>query len=183
MSDKKHNSEEDHMRRAEAERKLKEKENTMAKPIAEIEVKRLVHELQVHQIQLEMLNEELMQANETAETALKKYTMLFDFAPMGYFTLDAEGLICDLNFTGAELLGDKRFSLISANFRLFISEGSLPVFNQFFDGVFHGHTKASCEVILGNDKKLFHHVYMEGIVIEDAKECLLSVIDISDFKK
>jgi len=49
---------------------------------------KLLHELQVHQIELEMQNEELIQANATAEAALKKYTMLYDFAPMGYFTLD-----------------------------------------------------------------------------------------------
>ncbi len=61
----------------------------------------------MHQIELEMQNDELRQANETAEAALKKYTMLYDFAPMGYFTLDSDGSICDLNFTGAELLGDK----------------------------------------------------------------------------
>ena len=54
----------------------------------ESDVKKLLHELQVHQIELEMQNEELRKANETAETALKKYTMLYDFAPMGYFTLE-----------------------------------------------------------------------------------------------
>ena len=92
---------------------------------------KLLHELQVHQIELEMQNEELIQANETAETALKKYTMLYDFAPMGYFTLDPDGTICELNFTGAEMLGDKRFSLVNSNFKLFISEDSRPVFDVF----------------------------------------------------
>jgi len=45
-----------------------------------------------------MQNEELRQAYETAETALKKYTMMYDLAPMGYFTLDSEGSICELQF-------------------------------------------------------------------------------------
>ena len=169
--------------RQKAEAKLKERHRKMGRPETEIEVKKLVHELEVHQIELEMQYEELRQANETAELALKKYTMLFDFAPMGYFTLNAEGLIQDLNFTGAELLGEKRFKLENANFKLFVSENSLPVFNQFFDRVFQGDTKVSCEVVLGCDNELFHHVYMEGIVIEDEKECLLSVVDISSLKK
>ena len=81
----------------------------------ESDTRKLLHELQVHQIELEMQNEELRQANEIAEEALKNYTMLYDFAPMGYFTLDSDGSICELNFTGAEILGDKRFSLINSN--------------------------------------------------------------------
>ena len=61
--------------------------------------------MQVHQIELEMQNEELRLAYETSESALKKYTILFDLSPMGYFTLDSEGAICELNFTGADIVG------------------------------------------------------------------------------
>jgi hypothetical protein len=79
--------------RIKAEEKLKEKQVNLNRQVPETDVKRLLHELQVHQIELEMQNEELCQANETAEAALKRYTMLYDFAPMGYFTLDADGSI------------------------------------------------------------------------------------------
>lgn len=141
---------------------------------------RLLHELQVHQIELEMQNEELRKANETAETALKKYTMLYDLAPMGYFTLDASGSICELNFTAADLLGDKRFSLINSNFKLYISEESRTIFNDFFRKVYAANGKESCKVKLGYDNKPLCHVYMEGIVTDDDQKCLLSVIDISN---
>ena len=77
-----------------------------------------------------MQNEELREANETAETALKKYTMLYDFAPMGYFTLEKDGSISELNFTGAEMLGEKRFSLVNSNFKLFV----LKVHNPYLTG-------------------------------------------------
>ena len=130
-----------------------------------------------------MQNEELLQANETAETALKKYTMLYDFAPMGYFTLDSDGSICELNFTGAEMLGDKRFSLVNSNFKLFVSEDSKPVFNNFFSKVYTSNAKESCEVMLGYDNNPLCFVYMEGIVTGDDRKCLLSVVDISGFKK
>ncbi|MFH0865367.1 MAG: hybrid sensor histidine kinase/response regulator, partial [Bacteroidota bacterium] len=110
------------MLRMKAEEQLKEKQKKIDKSVMEADAKKLLHELQVHQIELEMQNEELHKAYETAETALKKYTMLYDFAPMGYFTLDSDGRICDLNFTGAELLGDRRFSLVNNNFKLFVSE-------------------------------------------------------------
>jgi PAS domain-containing protein len=171
------------MLRRKAEEKLKAEQKERERPVLEADVKKLMHELQVHQIELEMQNEELREANETAETALKKYTLLYDFAPMGYFTLNSEGSICDLNFTGAEMLGDKRFSLVNSNFKLFVSEESLPVFNKFFSKVYTGDAKESCEVTLGYDKKVLCHVYMEGIVTGDDRQCLLSVVDISGFKK
>jgi PAS domain-containing protein len=169
--------------RRNAEKKLNTKQMNQTDAELETDVKRLVHELQVHQIELEMQNEELIQANERAELALKKYTMMFDFAPMGYFTLDHNGIICDLNFTGAELLGERRFTLLNSNIKLFISEGTLPVFNNFLNIIYLGKTKESCEVMLGSDPEHLCHVYMEGIVTGDDEKCLLSVVDTSEFNK
>jgi PAS domain-containing protein len=137
----------------------------------------------VHQIELEMQNEELQEANETAEKALKKYTMLYDFAPMGYFTLNSDGSICDLNFTGADLLGEKRFTLVNSNFKLFISKESQKSFNDFFSKIYSDNAKESCEVMLAYDNNPLCLVYMEGIVTGDERKCLLSVVDISGFKK
>lgn len=165
-----------------AEEKLKEKQKKSAISKNETDVKKLVQELQVHQIELEMQNEELRHAYETTEAALKKYTMLFDLAPVGYFSLDAEGSICELNFTGADILHERRFSLINSNFKLFVSESSRPVFNNFFRNVFTTNSKESCEVLLGYNNKPLCMVYMEGVVAEDEQKCLLSVIDISKFK-
>jgi len=102
---------------------------------------------------------------------------------MGYFTLDSDGTICELNFTGAEMLGEKRFSLVNSNFKLFVSKDSQPVFNDFFSKVYAGNAKESCEVMLGYDNNPLCLVYMEGIVTGDDRKCLLSVVDISGFKK
>ena len=126
--------------------------------------------------------QQLTQANETAEAALKKYTILYDLAPMGYLTLNSEGSIRELNFTAAGMLGEKRFSLINSNFKLFISKDSLPAFNDFFRKVF-SNSKESCEVTLGYDEKLLCPVYMEGVVTDEEQECLLSLVDISSLKK
>jgi PAS domain-containing protein len=169
------------MLRKKAEKLLKEKEKKEADDLKELNTNKLLHELQVHQIELEMQNDELRQAYETAEMALKKYTMLFDLSPMGYFSLDSDGTICDLNFTGAELLGERRFSLIDSNFKLFISDDSKKVFNDFFKKVYASNAKESCEVSLGHDNKPAYKVYMEGVVTEDEQMCLLSVVDISKF--
>ena len=104
-------------------------------------------------------------------------------APIGYFTLDSEGCIKDLNFTGSDMLGDKRFSLINSNFKLFVSEKSKPVFNKFLSKVFSSNAKESCEVMLGYDHNPLANVYIEGIVIGEDIKCFLSVVDISKFRK
>ena len=169
--------------RQKAEEQLNQKQPNPDLGIEEMDMKRLLHELQVHQIELEMQNEELRQANETAEAALKKYTMLYDFAPAGFFTLDADGTIIDLNFTGAEMLGDRRFSLLNSNFRLYVSETSKETFNTFLRKVIGGIGKESCEVLLGYDNRHLCTVYMDGIATREDKKCLLSVIDISPFTK
>ena len=181
MSNKKYDFTDAKTLRLEAEKKLHEKQNNGVS-VVETDVKRLLHELQVHQIELEMQNEELRQANERAETALRKFTILYDFAPMGYFTLDQDGIIHELNFTGAEILCDKRFSLLNSNFKLFISEESLPVFNDFFSRIFKTYTKESCEVMLGYEGSVLCPVYIEGIVTDNDQKCLLSILDISEFK-
>jgi len=166
------------MLRERAEKLLLETQRKQARIAKEFDANKLLHELQVHQIELEMQNEELRQAYETAETALKKYTMLFDLSPMGYFSLDSEGSICDLNFTGADLLGERRFSLINSNFKLFIAEKSRAIFNTFFEELYTRHSKESCEVWIEKNNKILSRVYMEGVVTEDEQKCLLSVIDI-----
>jgi PAS domain-containing protein len=183
MNKEKQNLTDDQLLRRSAEEQLKKQQRKNDIPVVETDAVKLLHELQVHQIELEMQNEELRQANETAETALKKYTMLYDFAPMGYFTLGSDGTVLDLNFTGAELLREKRFSLINTNFKLFVSEESKPLFNKFFSKVFTSESKESCEIMLGYDTKPLCMVYMEGIVTGPEKNCLLSVVDISSFKK
>lgn len=169
--------------RRKAEEKLKKEGKKAKTPEETHDKERLLHELQVHQIELEMQNEELQQAYERAEEALKKYTILYDFAPTGYFTLDANGTICELNFTGAELLGDKRISLIDTNIKLFVHEDSKTEFNEFLSKVFNSNTKESCQVKLGYDDKPLSLVYIEGVVIEEDQKCLLSVIDITNLKK
>jgi PAS domain-containing protein len=168
--------------RLKAEEQLKRKDKGTDNVVVEVDPKKLLHELQVHQIELEMQNEELRLAFETAETALKKFTLLYDLAPMGYFTLDNNANIGELNFTGADMLGDKRFSLVNSNIKLFITDDSLPVFNDFFRKVYSRQGKESCKVMFVSDNGSTCKVYMEGIVIGDDQKCLLSVIDISHFE-
>jgi PAS domain-containing protein len=169
--------------RMKAEEILKNKQSDTGNTKSEHDAQKLLHELQVHQIELEMQNEELRQANDTAETALKKYTMLYDLAPMGYFTLQSDGTITELNFTGAEMLGERRFSLVNSNFKLYVADESKPVFGEFFRRVFVKNSKESCEVTMGYDKKPLGYFYMEAVFIGEEDKCLLSLVNISNLRK
>jgi PAS domain-containing protein len=108
--------------RRHAEDRLCEQTNTLHPPRSEEDTKRLVHELEVHQIELEMQNAELKRSQEELELSRNKYVELYDFAPVGYFTFDLSGLIRKVNLTGAKLLGVERRLLAKKPFSSFIAD-------------------------------------------------------------
>ena len=151
-------------------------------PISELseeETQKLFHELEVHQIELELQNQELQLAVSAAEDAVN----LYDFAPVGYFTLSPTGEIISLNFNGAEMLGKDRSGLIHSNFKFFISNDTRSAFNVFLDKVFQSKVKKSCEVILSVDDKESMYVQLDGIATHNGEQCLLTVVDVTIRKK
>ena len=150
---------------------------------AEDDVQKLIHELEVHQIELELQNAELMRARSVAQQASKKYSELYDFAPSGYFTLSKAGEIIELNLSGANLLGKERARLKHSRFGFFVSEDTKPIFNNFLTNVFNSKVKMTCEVALLSNADLPTYVYISGIVIENGELCLIAVIDINERKK
>jgi PAS domain S-box-containing protein len=106
----------------------------------------LNHELQVHQIELEMQNAELRQSREELETALEQYTDLYEFAPVGYVTLDRTGEIRRVNLAGSRLMGVERSRLMGRRFGLFVTVETRAAFSDFVEKVFAGKSKETCEV-------------------------------------
>jgi len=165
--------------RHKAEEQLSKKLSEKGVALKETDILKLVHELEVHQIELEMQNEELRLANDRAETAVEKYTAIYDFAPMGYFTLDREGTICELNLSGATMLGKERSGLINRNFKFFVSSDTHSIFNDFLGKVFETGLKQSCTVTLTVKENVSLYVHFEGIVSENEQQCLLTAADIT----
>jgi PAS domain-containing protein len=93
-----------------------------------VDVQKLIHELSVHQIELEMQNAELRRVQLELQEARDKYVDLYDFAPTGYFTLDSNSLILEVNLAGGNLLGSEKHSLIGTQFAASISPDSQDVF-------------------------------------------------------
>src|SRR5512133_570041 len=146
------------------------------------ETQRLLHELEVHKIELEMQNTELLQARDNMEKTLEKYTDLYDFAPIGYVTLDCNGDISAVNLRGASILGGERSQSIGMNFLLFIPETTRPSFSDFLGKVLTSSIKESCEVELLQNGKQPLFVQIDAMATASGQEFRLALIDISERK-
>ena len=148
------------------------------------DMQKLIHELRVHQIELEMQNEELRKAQHELQASRDNYFDFYNFSPVGYFTFDEEGLMLDLNLTSATFLGGEKQKLISRNFRPWIAPDSRPSFNTFCQRVCETDKKQTCELKLD---ALAHVVLMEGISVPDedghGKSIRAVMIDITERKE
>lgn len=187
MKQKKAESGQESDLRSQAEERLKKAEGRSADPAKDACEEGLIHELQVHHIELEMQNEELRRAKLETEEALAKYSDLYEFAPIGLFTLNAVGQILEVNLTGASLLGLERRLLLSKRFEQFIEPKARPVFDNFLREVFRTGVKLTCELKLLKKERLEAHVRVEGIVALDSvmneRRFRLAVMDITEQKR
>jgi PAS domain S-box-containing protein len=171
--------------RRRAEAKLSDRKKKAAVlPAPKSDPQRLVHELEVHQIELEMQNEELAQSRAQVEAGLREYTDLYDFAPIGYFTLARDGAIHQVNLAGANLMGIDRGALIKRRFGVFVSATSRPVFNAFIEKVFESNRKEACEVQFLTDGPAPLWVHIEAVREDGQREaCRAMVSDITEQKR
>jgi PAS domain S-box-containing protein len=144
---------------------------------------KLIHELELHQLELEMQNEELKLAKEKAEVAEKKYTELFDFAPSGYLTLTRAGEIVGLNTNAENLLGKERSHVIKSSFGFFVSADTRVTFNSFLQKIFKSNSKETCEIKLATVDGSVKYVLANGIMSNIEDVCLVTLIDISKLKQ
>ncbi|MBW6535498.1 MAG: response regulator [Mariniphaga sp.] len=166
-----------------AEMLLMEKKQDSETSATESDNLKLIHELEVHQIELEMQNEELKQAKEKAELAEKKYVELYDFAPSGYLTLTKEGEILNLNISAELIMGKERSHLIKSNFSFFISIDTRAVYNRFLQRIFKNKLKETCELKLETGSNSIKYVLVNGIISNSGEKCLVTLVDITRRKQ
>ena len=166
--------------RQRAERATTKESVKQVPPRTEFDAQRLLHELEVHQIELEMQNAELRIARNDIEQLLEKYTDLYDFAPVSYFTLAASGIIRLVNLTGATLVGTERSRLIGKSFDLLVSPSARPAFNTFLEQVLTNHTKQSIDSHLLQKKgDLLRPISIEARCSPNGDECRIAIMDIT----
>jgi len=169
-----------------AERELRERLRASADldGLEQSAVQRLVHELRVHQIELEMQNEELRRAQLDLQASRAEYFDLYDLAPVGYLTLDEHGLIKKANLTAARLLGVERARLIGIPLTAFISRddqdgyylkrkdlaksGGHVALEVRLKGQDGAHIWARLEMAMGHDSR------------QDAPCCRVVIVDVTE---
>lgn len=125
-------------------------------------VELLMHELLVHKIELEMQNEELRRAHAVMEEARDRYADLYEFAPVGYITLNRKGMINEINLTGAALLGVDRTKLINQRFSMFIAQPDKDRWHrEFMNLIEHAkgeQPKFGLEMMRGDGSLFYGHL-------------------------
>ena len=164
--------------RQQAEKLLKNNQIELSPLISSFDPNRLLHELQLHQIELEMQREEMMVALNSTLDVIE----LFDFAPIGYFALTKDGEINKINLFGAKMLDKHPSKLINSRFGFFVSDDTKPIFNEMLEKVFENKGNASADVIIIVDGRLPMQVHLSCILNKNEDLCLGSMVDISDRK-
>jgi signal transduction histidine kinase len=141
-----------------------------------------LHELQVGQIELELQNAqliELQQARKEIEAGLARYTDLYDFAPVGCFTVGRDSSLREVNLNGASLIGLERTKLVGQLLRTFVAPKYRSIFCVFLAKVFANRAKQSCEIELINAAKRPFFAHIEASTDESGQKCFAVVKDIT----
>ena len=126
---------------------------------------------------------EFQQALVDAEAGLTRYTDLYDYAPVGYFTLDRNGSMREVNLTGANLLGLPRAQLVGSRFGSFVTSEFKGTFDSFLARVFDSDTRHSCEISLVTPGRLPFFLRIEANANASSRICRVVVEDITEHRK
>lgn len=148
--------------------------------------RRAEEDLRQHQIQLEMQNEQLRLTQVQLERSRDIYSELYDFAPVGYFTVNERGVILEANLTTARLLGTEKSNLINRTFSSFLGPEDANLYYLHLRQVLERGTRDSCELqVAKRDGNLFHG-QLESLPVKDANgvfnRCRTVLVDITERK-
>lgn len=167
-------------RRAAAEARWESRLATSTTSTGEADLRKLQHELEVHQIELEMQNDELRTAQAEIAAGLERYTDLFDFAPVGYFTLTEDGTIRLVNLTGARLVGIERARLVGQRLGLLLPEGERNQFHQLLARAVGSASNQFSEVTLAQGGGTLLTLHLEACQDRVPGLCRMMAVDVTE---
>jgi PAS domain S-box-containing protein len=169
--------------RNEAEKKLKELPDIPSEFEGQNQ-KRLIYELRVHQIELEIQAEELKKSKLALEVSRDNFLDLYDFAPTGIFTVSEKGLIVEVNLTGSTLLGVERSRLIKTQFSKYIVEKDVEVWHWYFINVLNQDEKKSCTLMLKRAGGSAFPARLDGVRLSGGinHDIRIAISDITDIR-
>jgi len=184
MKNKKARTETAAQLRLQAEKILLEKESALPENLETLtpeEIQRTLHELRVHQIELEMQNEELRRIQVELDTARAHYFDLYNLAPVGYCTISEQGLILQVNLTTAALLGVSRGALINKRISQFILKEDQDIFYLIHRQVIKTGTPLTCELRMANKNGSHFWARLKATVGKDLDgEIVLNIVIINE---
>ena len=169
--------------RKEAEEHLAKDTISRNSTLPEGDLMKLKHELQVHQIELEMQNEELIRTKNQAISDIEKHIDLYDFVPTGIITISDKGMILNLNYHAAKLLNKDRHALKNTPFINYIDYRSILLYKQFFNNAFNADLKKPTELFLLSKTGTPTCVVIDSISYENSNQFSITLFDISDYKR
>lgn len=144
----------------------------------------LLHELQVHQIELEMQNRQLREAQQQLEETRDRYADLYDFAPVGYLTLDETGGVLDINLTGAAMLGRERQNIVGKSFVGYLPVASIQPFTSHLQQTFSVSGNSVTEIQVKSKVGKPRLVSLESQAVAGAQRICRTVMhDVTDQRR
>lgn len=170
-----------------AVKKLRTMEDLELETLGIEDTKQLIHELRVHQIELEIQNEELQRAQEELEASRALFVDLYDFAPVGYVTVSEAGLILEANLTAAHQLGVGRSGLVMQPFTRFILPEDQDIYYHHRKVLFETGAQQTCELRLLRRDVLPLWVLLKATAAADGDKgqpvCRVILTDITERKQ
>lgn len=172
-------------RRRAAEARLERVPKARGPDSNDADLRRLAHELQVHQLELEMQNEELRRSRAELEEARNGYRTLYDFAPVGYLTVDRIGTILAANLTVAELLGVERNGLVDRRLLDFIDASDRDAFVLFLDNARTSGIRLDIDVKLLDHRLIYAHLRSDRLEPGEPNrdQVRIAVLDVTERRR
>jgi|GEM_PF-362447 len=141
---------------------------------------KLLERYQAQKLQLETLVDELRRSNEELELKRNKYALLYDVAPVGFLTLNPDGIVLSVNQTGVTLIGLPRVEIVNRRFGIFVTADDRPTYDAFLKKVFRTKVKETCRLQLSKYENRQLFVRIEATATASGSECHLALLDITE---